>query len=89
MAPENTGESVGVRMLPAYTTFPRFSGVFRGREDVFRYRKREFSGFPIVNAAQHKRPTAGACPALLRRPEQAGSETGQNRLNCSGPEPHH
>ena len=56
---------------------PAFS-VFRGREGVFRYRKRAFSGFTITNAAQHKRPTAGACPALLRRPEQAGSETGSS-----------
>ena len=36
-------------------------------------------GFPIANAAQHKRPAAGACPALLlRRPGQAGSETGSS-----------
>ena len=75
MAPENTGGSANVRMRLAYNfskTFPRFSCVFR-------YRKRAFSGFPIANAAQHKRPTAGACPALLRRPGQAGSETGRNR----------
>ena len=41
-------------------------------------RERAFSGFPIAEAAQHKRPTAGACPALLRRPGQAGSETGSS-----------